>query len=54
MPSEEDNGLVWGIVSATGHVHLAGEIIFPYPPVSIHAQLIQFLTYTPDSHSHKH
>lgn len=54
MPSEEGNGLVRGIALATGLVYLAGEIIFPYPPVSIHAQLIQFLTYTPDSHSHKH
>lgn len=32
MPFDGNNGLVWGIVSATGHVDLAGEIIFPYPP----------------------
>ena len=53
MPFDGDNGLVWGIVSATGHVDLAGEIIFPYPPASIHSQLIPFITCTPDSHSHK-
>lgn len=54
MPFDGDNGLVWGTVSATAHVYLAGEIIFPYPPVSIHSELIQFITYTPDSYSHKH
>lgn len=53
MPFDGDNRLVWGIVSATGHVYVAGEIIFPYPPVPTHSQLIPFITYTLDSHSHK-